>query len=1098
MSQRIIKNTKKGNISFLAGGNYESLYSSILKIVGRNAPFAPMNITSNSVAWMSIGDEQYKSIAEAPAEIQGVLGLMWEQLKKDLLPRLEAQKIEYVLDIPDMTYVFYAETDASNDSAMKNRYKLLVTGWACRYSKTQDADGDLGLKKHIFEASGKHQNVKVKVFNVDNSPLADAGFIYKYDNLISQEIKSDSDGCIDQGLCVVGSVLSFTYKHTGQTRTLTVQKNIEEYTLVFAPIAKVILRVVDQNENPLQSHNVSVEYGNKMYDVQTDGLGILIIDDLLYTDPNMQLMVDVHGYGSECFSVLYPETNITMHINVPETITPYIIVLREGEIVDNYSIRVSGGISGVFNSDNQGKVCLDTLVEGTTILVESITETVSQEFVVEKERERYVFNLPALAKQPLPFSCFLKVVKGEQQNPVPNYFVDIKGREINAGKFTDSLGIIPLGEILAGETITITPDGIPEPSMLLIEEGKTEYLVILPEEPQKVSCHLKIVNGKDLKPVPDYRLGIQSESINGMFSTDDNGIIPLSNMRVGELINVYLNESEAPETLTILEHKEEYIIYLKKSDYLQPSYIKVVRGSELEPVPNYTLKIDSEVMQGFYQTDISGILPLGEHKPGTIFLCATDLNTPPFEIVIVEGQEEYLVKIEAVSQVGKGDIVVTLLDKDIVTPVHPAKITLTNNRKETFIGDNDASGSIIVPRSFFTDKEKIRMNVSAPLLKVKTIKFRYNENEDHYIIHLKDAFNWKLLLWLLLPILLFLLCLINFNKDITIHAEDQLGNPVVAASVKMDYKEHALYKNGEFFYSFSHNMSGVTDENGDFVFKNVPTSVYSCIFYCFKRAEVAVIPSRQVSGTQSFYSNNDVQTHGLHNIQSVKPAVRKFLINWNKKVKVILYNEAEREVVDLTFRTLDAKTMNILPDCSLQIMTSLSGISSPTNSGTGMFVVQGLYLDDTITIVASKNGYGVNDVTIRNLLVSELLSAEQYARDIPLKIDMLPCDAGESGASDVKAYTVSVPQSYNMGQTKGTFEIIYETGNACEDCIDLYNHNPGEHYSQGVKVFSSGMVATGDIVRESVSFNNGSIITVIVTTGSSDGSIWNYQITCPN
>lgn len=1097
MPQRIIKNSKKGNIAFLAGGNYDSLYSSILKVVGKNAPFAPVNITSNSVVWMSNGDEQYKSIVDAPVEIQGVLGLMWEQLKSDLLPYFQAQKMEYVLNIPDMSYVFYAETNTSNDSAMKNRYKLLVTGWACKYSKTQDVDGDLVLKKHIFEAIAKHQNVRIKVLNADNTPLVDAEFTYKCDELVSREMKSDSSGYIDLGLCVVGSALSFTFVHTGQTRTLIVQKNIEDYTLVFAPIVKLKLKVIDQNENPLQSHNISVEYGDKIYNVQTDGLGELTIDDLLYTDPNVQLMVNVLGYSSECFSVVFPETNITMRINVPETITPYIVVLRDGEPVTNYSIRISGAVTGVYNSDNEGQVSLGPLMEGATILVESITETISQEFVVVRERNRYVFNLPALEKQLPPSMCFLKIVRGELQKPVPNYFVNIKGDNVNMSNFTDNLGVIPLGEVHVGDTLSVTLDEAQEITTIFIEAGKTEYLVILPEEHQTVSCHFKVVSGEDLKPVPNYKLGIQCESINGMFTTDDNGIIPLLNMRVGESVNVYLGESADPETVTIVEHKEEYIIYIKKPDYLQSSFIKVVRGGELEPVSNYTLKIDSNVMQGFYQTDALGILSLGEQKPGTIFLCATDLNLPPVEIVIVEGQEEYLIKIDDISSVEKGNIVVTLLNKDRVTPVHPATLTFTNSRKETFTGDNDVAGNIVVPRSFFTDKEKIRMSVSSNLCKVRTMKFVYNEGEDHYIVYLKDVFNWKLLLWLLLPLLLFLLCLINFAKDINVHAEDQMGNPIVAASVQLDYREHALYKNGEFFYSRQHNLSGVTDENGDYVFENVPTSVYSCIFYCFKRAEVSVFPGQQVSGVQQVISNANVRAQSTYSIQSVSPTTRKFLVNWRRNVRIILYNEAEREVVELTFRTLDAKTMNVLPDCSLQIIASQSGVSSPTNSGTGEFVVQGLYLDDMISIVASKSGYGVNDVTIRNMLVSELMSAKQHDRDIPLKVDMLPCDAGESGAYDVKAYTVSVPQSYNMGQSKGTFEIIYQTGDLCEDCIDIYNHNPGELYSQGVKVFSSGMVATGGLISDSVYFTRGSVVTVIVTTGGSDGSMWEYRVTCP-
>lgn len=1114
MPQRTIKNTKKGNISFLAGGNYDSLYSSILKVVGKDAPFAPMSLTTTSVTWMSIGNDSYKSIDEAPDDIKGALCLMWEQLKKELSPRLKAQKMDYVLEIPDLTYIYYTETELSGDSSINNRYKLLITGWACKYSNNQDADGDLGLKKHMYEASGKHQNVVVKVLNADNTPLADAGFLYKYDTLVSKDITSNSAGIINQGLCVVGSTLSYTYNLTGQTRTLTVQKNIEEYTLVFAPIVKVTVKVIDQHDRPLQSQNVTLEYGAKKYNVQTDGLGVFVIDDLLYNDPNMQAIIDVHGFGSECFPVTYPETTLTMRVNVPEKINPLVLVMRDGKPECNYSLRFSGAVVGVYNSDAEGKIYLDTLQEGEQFYVESLNEDCRQEYSIVKDQTVYEFHLPHVEQHPLPFPCYLKVVRGELQLPVQNHFVDIKGEVVNAGQFTDALGVIPLGSLCPGEVLHATPDGLQEPCTIVIEEGKSEYLIVLPETFKVVSCHLKVVSGEDMKPVPGYRLGIHSDSVNGMFTTDLDGIIPLVNMKVGENVDVYLTDPEATESFTIIENKEEYIIYLKKPDLLQSAYIKVVRGGELEPIPDYTLKIDSETMQGFYKTDAYGIVPLGEQKPGTRFLCATDLDNPPMEFEIVEGQEEYLIKIEDKGKVTKGDIVVTLVDKDKVTPVHPATFTLTNRNKETFTSDNDPSGSIVVPRSFFTHNEKVRMDTVAPNYKIRPTKFKYTEEQDHYIIHLTDPFKWKLLLWLLLPILLFLLCLINCTRDISVHAEDQDGNVMSGTTVNLDYTEHALYKNGEFFYSRDHHLTGVTDSNGDYTFEDVPCSVYSYIFYCFNKGTVSTGPSNNPSGVQSVNSTAQVNNYGRFVNEASTPVSKQFLFHWKKKISLTVPAEKapvplpptppvpdpepEPEVVDMLFRTIDATTLELLPDCTLKIKTSKSGVTTPTNSGNGKFLVQGLYSDETITIVASKQGYGVNDVKVRDALVYDLLSADQDKRDIPLTKLLSPCNAGASGASNVDAYTVSTPISYNMGKTSGTFSITYSTGSQYADCIDLYNHNPGEAYSTGVKVFSSGMVATNGDLTKRVSFSNGSVITVIVTTGNQSGSVWNYTLSCPN
>ena len=200
---------------------------------------------------------------------------------------------------------------------------------------------------------------------------------------------------------------------------------------------------------------------------------------------------------------------------------------------------------------------------------------------------------------------------------------------------------------------------------------------------------------------------------------------------------------------------------------------------------------------------------------------------------------------------------------------------------------------------------------------------------------------------------------------------------------------------------------------------------------------------------------------------------------------------------DLKFRTIDGDLNELLPQCTLSITTSCSNVEEPQSSGNGEFVVEDIFLTEDISIVASKNEYTTNADKIRNAQVFDLMNAPQEERDIPLFIQLPPCNAGAEGTSDVAAGTVSRPYSYNMGTLKGTFEITFDTGNNCPDCIDIYNHHSNEDYRSGVKIFSTGQVATDGDITVKVPFSSGSVITVIVTTGPEDGSLWNYHISCP-
>lgn len=204
-------------------------------------------------------------------------------------------------------------------------------------------------------------------------------------------------------------------------------------------------------------------------------------------------------------------------------------------------------------------------------------------------------------------------------------------------------------------------------------------------------------------------------------------------------------------------------------------------------------------------------------------------------------------------------------------------------------------------------------------------------------------------------------------------------------------------------------------------------------------------------------------------------------------------------LTDLVFRTVDAEDWSVLPDCRLVVRTSQSGVTSPTNSGNGTFTVKGLRVGENISITASKHEFSTNSHTISNRKVSDLMRAQQKDRDIPLTLNLPPCNASAAGKNNVSAGSRDV-KSYNMGCKSGTFTMTYWTGTSCPDQILVYNHEGGQDYTQGKLIKQTPMHATGDSDKPltlTCTFSSGSVITVVVITGPDDGSAWGYTLNCP-
>lgn len=125
---------------------------------------------------------------------------------------------------------------------------------------------------------------------------------------------------------------------------------------------------------------------------------------------------------------------------------------------------------------------------------------------------------------------------------------------------------------------------------------------------------------------------------------------------------------------------------------------------------------------------------------------------------------------------------------------------------------------------------------------MKTIKyhdsFKYEAENVAYELQMKKPWSlWWLLL--LLPLLLFVRC----QKSVEVTCVDSMtGNPVVGATVSMDYTAHSLLRCGKFVDNHSFSFAQTTDSMGQCHFDSLECSVYSYVLYCLSTMTFDVLP----------------------------------------------------------------------------------------------------------------------------------------------------------------------------------------------------------------------------------------------------------------
>jgi len=201
-------------------------------------------------------------------------------------------------------------------------------------------------------------------------------------------------------------------------------------------------------------------------------------------------------------------------------------------------------------------------------------------------------------------------------------------------------------------------------------------------------------------------------------------------------------------------------------------------------------------------------------------------------------------------------------------------------------------------------------------------------------------------------------------------------------------------------------------------------------------------------------------------------------------------------IVTLVFRTVDKENGSLIPDADLAITGDGVIDPRPVKSGNGEFTVKATLMS-TISIVASKPGYGSNSEKINNKSVQYLMKSDQPVRDIPLKKDPPKPDPPPPPCSEppqeAEKGTLVFQKSYDMANPNVNFDVVYDMHQKYPDRMIIYC---GKDDTGPVLGRTSGAVLNTGRLNISMKNCSSTWITIKVIPANDDNTEWEFHFEC--
>ena len=432
--KQILK-VNNSELSFRLKLNYNNVYSRLKMLLGKSANiFADVMTKSAATTWYSNDDAEYTALSEAPkSEMRTILVSLNSKLKaikKELSTSPElAPFADDILEVPDNNYIFYRQTPSG--------YDFVLAGWGCKLAHTGVSDTG-GIIKRISKTIGhdeEHEKTG-KIIDIDDfgDDVADNG-----DNVIdsndktggnpsdkksdvTEPKKSDNDSDIDKPNDNVGEK---------KEDIITPKKKKEQH---------VVIRVINQNQKPVEDESVNIRTENGVLDGYTDENGEYDLGNLPYHSTFGVQFPDMPSIQERTFEVEPKVERYEVYIKKYVNYSPVLFVEdQNGNVVDNYNVKVViAGQDTTLNTGSNGMIQLPTMQEGQKfIVIDSANYANSQEYSVTPENVKapYHFTIKRTVKSKVGIT-----VLDKDKKPLEGVTVDVNSGSNPCQQATDKDG----------------------------------------------------------------------------------------------------------------------------------------------------------------------------------------------------------------------------------------------------------------------------------------------------------------------------------------------------------------------------------------------------------------------------------------------------------------------------------------------------------------------------------------------------------------------------------------------------------------------------------------------------------------------------------
>lgn len=388
---------------------------------------------SSATTWYSSDDAEYTALSDAPkSEMRTILVSLNSKLKaikKELnnSPEL-APFADDILEVPDNNYIFYRQTPSG--------YEFVLAGWGCKLAHTGVSDTG-GIIKRISKTIGQdeeHEKTgkKIDIDDFGNDDDLDGDDII--DGLDKPDVsKSEKNKDVEK------QKKSDNVSESDKADEVTeVKKN--DVVPKKKKEQHVIIRVINQNQKPVEDESVIVRTDNGTLEGYTDENGEFDLGNLPYHSTFGVQFPDMSSIQERTFEVEPKVERYEVYIKKYVNYSPVLFVEdQNGNVVDNYNVKVViAGQDTTLNTGSNGMIQLPTMQEGQKfIVIDSANYANSQEYSVTPENVKapYHFTIKRTVKSKVGIT-----VLDKDKKPLEGVTVDVNSGSTPCQQATDKDG----------------------------------------------------------------------------------------------------------------------------------------------------------------------------------------------------------------------------------------------------------------------------------------------------------------------------------------------------------------------------------------------------------------------------------------------------------------------------------------------------------------------------------------------------------------------------------------------------------------------------------------------------------------------------------